>query len=273
MPHSQLVDPAFAQSQEYRDVWNKLRAGEYHAARYRRIAKGGRDVWIEAIYNPVRDLRGQPYKVVKYATDITALVLARENDAQAARQVLGNVESVAAAAEEMNASICEISRSTCASRLAVTEILERVTRADQLGSNLQDVCLSMNSRVDLIRKISDQVKMLALNATIEAARAGDAGRGFAVVAGEVKALANQTAAATNEIAARIHEISSVSSDLIQSIVQVRSSSGVVMDHVAGVSASIEQQSQTTKEMSCNMQLMTEQVAQIIERASSGSGQA
>src|SRR3546814_16454281 len=70
--HSMFVEPADAQSAEYRAFWDKLRRGEYDAGQYRRIGKGGREVWIQASYNPVLDRSGRPVKVVKFATDITA---------------------------------------------------------------------------------------------------------------------------------------------------------------------------------------------------------
>jgi methyl-accepting chemotaxis protein len=69
--HSMFVDPAYKESAEYREFWAKLGRGEYQAAQYKRIGKGGREVWIEASYNPLLDRSGRPYKVVKYATDVT----------------------------------------------------------------------------------------------------------------------------------------------------------------------------------------------------------
>jgi methyl-accepting chemotaxis protein len=71
--HSQFVDSSQRDSSEYRMFWEKLNRGEYDAARYRRIAKGGREVWLQATYNPIMDVHGKPFKVVKYATDITEL--------------------------------------------------------------------------------------------------------------------------------------------------------------------------------------------------------
>ena len=70
--HSMFVDEAYRQSADYSEFWTRLRRGEYQAAQYKRIGKGGREVWIEASYNPILDLNGKPFKVVKYATDITA---------------------------------------------------------------------------------------------------------------------------------------------------------------------------------------------------------
>ncbi len=77
--HSIFVDEAYRQSAEYRDFWARLNRGEYQSAEYRRIAKDGRDVWIQASYNPILDLRGKPAKVVKFATDVTQQKLANAN--------------------------------------------------------------------------------------------------------------------------------------------------------------------------------------------------
>src|SRR6478609_6250510 len=69
--HSMFVDPAYKNSQEYQNFWAKLNRGEYDAAEYKRIGKGGKEIWIQASYNPIFDQNGKPYKVVKYATDVT----------------------------------------------------------------------------------------------------------------------------------------------------------------------------------------------------------
>ncbi|GAW94655.1 MULTISPECIES: methyl-accepting chemotaxis protein [Colwellia] len=74
--HSMFVEPAFKASDEYREFWEKLNRGEYEAKEYKRLGKGGKEVWIQASYNPILDLNGKPYKVVKYATDVTAQVMA-----------------------------------------------------------------------------------------------------------------------------------------------------------------------------------------------------
>ena len=70
--HSIFMDPEYRVSAEYRAFWEKLGRGEFDSGQYKRIAKGGREVWIEASYNPIMDLNGRPFKVVKYATDVTA---------------------------------------------------------------------------------------------------------------------------------------------------------------------------------------------------------
>jgi methyl-accepting chemotaxis protein len=91
--HSMFVDPALRGSVEYRMFWEKLGRGEYDSGRYKRLGKGGREVWIQASYNPILDLNGKPFKVVKYATDITAQVLAAEALAETVRQVQAAVRA------------------------------------------------------------------------------------------------------------------------------------------------------------------------------------
>ena len=76
-----FVEPAYRQSAEYRMFWDKLGRGEYDAGQYKRIGKGGAEVWIQASYNPILDVNGKPFKVVKYATDITASVKASQASA------------------------------------------------------------------------------------------------------------------------------------------------------------------------------------------------
>ena len=79
--HSMFVIPEHRESAEYRDFWSKLNRGEYQAAQYKRIAKGGREIWIQASYNPILDSNGKPYKVIKFATDITAQKIRSMEDA------------------------------------------------------------------------------------------------------------------------------------------------------------------------------------------------
>jgi methyl-accepting chemotaxis protein len=81
--HSMFVEPAYRESARYKEFWEKLRRGEYQSSEYKRLAKGGKEVWIEASYNPVRDQSGKPVKVIKFATDITAKATAQHGRRQA----------------------------------------------------------------------------------------------------------------------------------------------------------------------------------------------
>src|SRR3712207_4765043 len=99
--HGMFVDPAYRDSDEYRAFWANLAAGEFQSGEYRRFAAGGREIWLQATYNPIFDLNGKPMKVVKYASDITAQVRRRERS----DRVRGMMDEVAAGAEELNVSV------------------------------------------------------------------------------------------------------------------------------------------------------------------------
>ena len=193
--HSMFVEPAERDSAAYREFWATLNRGEYQAGEYKRIGKGGKEVWIQASYNPILDLNGKPFKVVKYATDITRQVLVRMGN----ERVRGMMESVAAGAEELNASVREISEAMVKSQETAMSAVDQVETADAQAQRLSEAAQAMSGIVELIGSITGQINLLALNATIESARAGEAGRGFAVVASEVKNLANQAKQATDKI--------------------------------------------------------------------------
>src|SRR5262249_17131038 len=91
--HRMFVDPAYANSAEYRQFWEKLRRGEFDANEYRRIAKGGKEVWLQASYNPMFDMNGKPFKVVKFATDISKQKLAAA-DSQGQLSAINKAQAV-----------------------------------------------------------------------------------------------------------------------------------------------------------------------------------
>jgi methyl-accepting chemotaxis protein len=247
--HSMFVEPAESGSAAYREFWDSLNRGQYQAAEYKRIAKGGREIWIQASYNPILDLNGKPFKVVKYATDITAQAMARMK-AERARSL---IESVAAGSEEMNASIREISETMVKSRRTATDAVNQVDAADVQAQRLAAAAQSMEGIVDLIGNITGQINLLALNATIESARAGEAGRGFAVVASEVKSLANQAKQATDKISTEIAALNGISGDVVLSLTSIKTAIESVNEFVTSTAAAVEEQSTVTSDMSSNMQ--------------------
>ena len=256
--HSLFVPPDQRDSEAYRAFWANLNRGEFQSGEYERVGKGGKQVWIQASYNPIRDLNGKPCKVVKYASDTTAQVLARMRS----EKVRGMMESVAAGAEELNASVREISAAMSKSRETALTAVDRVEAADQQAQRLSEAAESMSSIVQLIGDITGQINLLALNATIESARAGEAGRGFAVVASEVKNLANQAKQATDKIEQEIGNLNGISGDVVGALGSIKKAIQEVSEYVTSTAAAVEEQSTVTSEMSNGMQQAAAEAASI-----------
>ncbi|CAO3406103.1 methyl-accepting chemotaxis protein [Azospirillum largimobile] len=276
--HSMFVDPQERETSAYREFWARLNKGQFEAAQYRRIGKGGRVVWIQASYNPVFDSAGRLCKVVKFATDITDQIdlLDRlkslidtnfaeieqamsgahrraDTAAAASSETQATVQTIAAGAEELAAAAHEIADSMSRSQQAADAAVSEADNADRAATRLSEVAKAMGGIVELIRSIAGQINMLALNATIEAARAGEAGRGFAVVANEVKNLANQSANATAQITREIEGMRSVSGDVVSSLSAIRAVMTDLREFVVMSAGAVEEQTTVTASISANMQ--------------------
>jgi methyl-accepting chemotaxis protein len=256
--HSLFVEPSERDSAAYREFWASLNRGQYQAGEYKRIGKTGKEVYIQASYNPILDLNGKPFKVVKYATDTTRQVLARLGN----ERVRAMMESVASGAEELNASVREISETMTKSRETALGAVGRVTTADAQAQRLNEAAQSMSGIVEMINSITGQINLLALNATIESARAGEAGRGFAVVASEVKSLANQAKQATDKIAHEIGSLNEISGDVVAALNTIKQAISDVSEYVTSTAAAVEEQSTVTNEMSDSMQKAAAEAAKI-----------
>jgi methyl-accepting chemotaxis protein len=246
---SMFVDPAEQARPEYAAFWAALNRGQYQAAEYKRVGKNGKEVWIQASYNPILDLNGKPFKIVKYATNVTQQALMRTR----AERARGLIESVAAGSEEMSASIREISETMGKSRQNALTAVDQVESADGQAQKLTAAAQAMGGIVGLIGNITGQINLLALNATIESARAGEAGRGFAVVASEVKSLANQAKQANDKISEEVESLNGISSDVVGALSKIKAAIESVNEFVTSTAAAVEQQNTVTADMSANMQ--------------------
>ena len=285
--HRMFVEPAFAASEDYRRFWAALNKGEYQAGEFKRIGRGGREVWIQASYNPIMDASGRPYKVVKFAIDTTevreimnavarnaktlagsAVELTRVSQemgqtardtsnkagvvAAASEQVSRNVTTVATGSEEMSASIREISKSAVEAARVATDAVHVAEATDATVGKLGESSAQIGKVIKVITSIAQQTNLLALNATIEAARAGEAGRGFAVVANEVKELAKETARATEEIGQKIEAIQVDTRQSVDAIRQISQIIAQINNLQTAIAGAVEEQTATTNEMSRNV---------------------
>jgi len=295
--HGMFVEPEYRHSFDYRAFWEKLGRGEYDAGQYKRIGKGGREIWIQASYNPILDLNGKPFKVVKYATDITAqrrvaervkgisgIVAAAATEMQATAETMSraaddatrqaasvalsaqaasmNVQTVASAGEELSASINEIARQVTQSTIISQQAVAETDKTGVSIQTLAEAAKKIGNVVTLINNIAGQTKLLALNATIEAARAGDAGKGFAVVASEVKSLSDQTAKATHEISSQVSAMQAATETSVQAIQGIADTIRKVAEIASAIASAVEQQSAATREISANVAQAAEGTQQV-----------
>ncbi|MET0527268.1 MAG: PAS domain-containing methyl-accepting chemotaxis protein [Microvirga sp.] len=288
--HSIFVAESERSGEAYRTFWAGLAHGDYQAAEYRRIAKDGSEMFIQGTYNPITDADGQVLKVVKFATDVTEQVRHRQRRAEAqqaigtdldaighgvgevtrqtteaastAGSVSDDIQAVAAGAEELSASVGEISQQVSRAAQIASEAVQQTERTGTIVSGLSVQAAQIGDVVALIQGIAAQTNLLALNATIEAARAGSAGKGFAVVASEVKALAEQTARATDQIRGQIVATQAATREAVTAIEGIQSTIRTLNDVSGAIAAAVEEQSAVTREMSGNMQTASRGVTTI-----------
>ena len=144
--HSMFVDPAYRQSAEYRMFWDKLARGEFDANQYKRVGKGGKEIWIQASYNPILDAKGKAFKVVKFATDVTAQVLA----SQALQLAVQQTQEAVSAAKE-------------------NDLTQRIPLEGKSGE-VASLCAGVNGLLDTMMQVISEIKSSArevANAAVE----------------------------------------------------------------------------------------------------------
>jgi len=234
--HSMFVLPDQRRTPAYAEFWRRLGEGRYDTGQYLRLGKDGREVWIEASYNPVLDPDGRPFKVVKYASDITRRFTAAQTLRRAVQGLTDNAQR-ASQANDLAREACDV--------------------AEQGGVTVRNVIRTMGAITESSRRISEiigvmdtiafQTNILALNAAVEAARAGSQGKGFAVVAAEVRSLAQNSAAAAREI----KELINTSVDQISRGAELVESAGSTMGDIVTSSRRVTEIMAEVVEVSLN----------------------
>ncbi|MEZ3500688.1 PAS domain S-box protein [Pantoea sp. KPR_PJ] len=228
LPHSQFCSEALRQSAGYKDFWQQLNRGEFISGQFERVNKKGETVWLRATYNPVFDDEGRLYKVVKFATDVTAQVEKNQQERNAAQQAYQTALQTSESTR-YGASVIEDSVET------INALAGELHGISGNISDLSDSSERIGAIVASIRRIADQTNLIALNAAVEAARAGVHGRSFAVVANEVRTLAANINQATTEIESRVRQNHLLASKALKSIESnmKRADHGVVLAQQAG----------------------------------------
>ncbi|MBU6464063.1 MAG: chemotaxis protein [Bradyrhizobium sp.] len=208
---------------------------------------------VEAVTVAAREMQGMSSSMSNSSAQAARQIAAA---AAASTQASINVETVASSAEQLSASIGAIAHQAMCSAEVTGKAAEEARRTNTVVAGLASGTQKIGEVVTLIQNIASQTNLLALNATIEAARAGEHGKGFAVVASEVKALANQTAKATEEISTQIHCIQSATSEAVGAIQAIGGTIGEINEISSAIASAVDQQGAATREISGNARQAT-----------------
>ena len=302
--HSMFVDAAERGGHDYKKFWTELALGNSQVGEFKRIAKGGHDVWLMASYFPIFDANGRAAKIIKCGIDCTKLKSAAATEsaqkfeatsnqlndsssslaavsaqlamgasqtaaqavkvAAAAGSMRGNVISVAAAAGQMSSTVREISSNASESAKTARQARELANTANTTVRALNASAAAIGKVTKVISTIAQQTNLLALNATIEAARAGEAGKGFAVVANEVKELAKETARATEEISQKIEAIQGDTGKSVDAIGEMVNVIERIDAFASAIAAAVEQQAATVRDIARNANEVSAAVGNVVD---------
>jgi methyl-accepting chemotaxis protein len=207
--HSLFVDPTYGASQEYKQFWAALNAGQYQAAEYKRVGKGGKEVWIQASYNPIFDLNGRPFKVVKYATDISANKALQAQVAQAQERERREAEELLAKVNSMLTVISAAARGDLTQEITVSGN----DAIGQMGVGLSKFLVDLRGNV---QRIAQNANSLAASSEELTAISQQMGSNAA----ETSAQANVVSAASEQVSRNVQTVATGAEEMSASIKEI-----------------------------------------------------
>ncbi|MGJ0338543.1 methyl-accepting chemotaxis protein [Aliarcobacter cryaerophilus] len=284
--HSIFCEENYKNSNEYKEFWKKLNRGEFDSGEYLRIGKNGKHVWIQASYNPILDMNGKAFRVVKYAIDITnkkntmfevekeikefsnslnTLLTTSINMLKDAKFSNENSQNATSSSQNINSLIQDLSNKIDEMQQAIVDISLKTSKNEQIAQEatvqskqtatamvkLNEESQKIGETVNIISQIAFQTNILSLNAAVEAATAGEAGKGFAVVAQEVRNLASRSNDAAKNITERIALIQNLVKNSLDSIHEIDDTISDISTISKEISLSMSEQKQNSSIVSQN----------------------
>ncbi len=281
--HNMFCEDTYKNSNDYKDFWKRLNNGQFDSGEYLRLGKGGKHIWIQASYNPIMDIDNKPFKVVKYATDITDkknlifeidkkvqgltgslnhLSNAAESMSQSAQTTMNSSHEVSVASEQINQAVSDLSEKIESMLSSITSIAETSAQGEKVAQEaksqsrstteammqLNEESTKIGETIHIITQIAFQTNILSLNAAVEAATAGEAGKGFAVVAQEVRNLASRSDEAAKEITNAIALIQSLVKSALGSINNIDNTIQNISEMSSTISRSMTSQQTITNDL-------------------------
>ncbi len=282
--HSMFCEESYKNSNDYKRFWEKLNRGEYDSGLYLRLGKNNKKVFIQATYNPILDIDGKPFKVVKYALDVTDkqnMISEINVNIQEFTKSLNNLSSSSSSVYEGSALAMDISQEASSSISHVNESVSNIAQKIGIMSSsmknissvshegmeiakdaqvqskstaeaivkLDEASDKIGETINLITQIAFQTNILSLNAAVEAATAGEAGKGFAVVAQEVRNLAARSDQAAKEITDVISLIQNLVKESLDSMKNIDDTITQMNKMSENISESISEQQNISNEVS------------------------
>ena len=301
--HSMFVEESFRNSAEYREFWAKLGRGEYQTGEYKRISKSGKEVWIQASYNPILDLNGKPFKVVKYATDVTAQANTREALKSLLSTVSDNATALAGASEELSSvstTMSATAEETSVQANVVSAASEEVSKnvqtvacgVDELNAAIKEIAKSASESA----KVSQQAVNVANKTNGTIAKLGESSCEIGKVVKVITSIAEQTnllalnatieaarageagkgfAVVANEVKELAKETAKATEDISQKIETIQNDTRGAVEAIRQIGDVINQINEISTSIACAVEEQTataNEMGRNVSEASKGSNE-